>query len=135
MTIKENYYNVEDYTELYKSVGWEPIALENAKVALLNSVYSVSIYDGEKAIGFGRMIGDQIRFLYICDIMVRPEYQGQGVGRIIMENIINRINEIKKIEPRATTYLGAVSGKEGFYEKFGFKTRREDGRGEGMVLH
>lgn len=135
MTIKENYYNVEDYSSLYKSVGWEPISNANAKIALLNSVYSISIYDGETAVGFGRIIGDQIRFLYICDIMVRPEYQGKGIGRIIMENIIKRIDEIKKIEPRVTAYLGAVSGKEDFYKKFGFKTRKEDGTGEGMVLH
>ena len=135
MTIKENYNNVEDYSSLYRSVGWEPISLENAKIALLNSVYSVSIYDGDEAIGFGRIIWDSIRFLYVCDIMVRPEYQGQGVGRTIMESIIRKIDEIKAIEPRVTTYLGAVSGKEGFYKKFGFKTRKEDGTGEGMVLH
>ena len=67
--------------------------------------------------------------------MVRPEYQGQGVGRTIMESIIRKIDEIKAIEPRVTTYLGAVSGKEGFYKKIGFKTRKEDGTGEGMVLH
>lgn len=135
MIIKENYYNVEDYTELYKSVGWEPISLENAQIALENSVYTITIYEGEEAIAFGRIIGDKIRFLYVCDIMVKPRFQGHGIGRIIMENIIKKIDEIKQIEPQVTTYLGAVSGKEGFYEKFGFKTRKADGKGEGMVLH
>lgn len=135
MTIKENYYNVEDYTELYKSVGWEPISLENAQIALENSIYTITIYEGEEAVAFGRIIGDKIRFLYVCDIMVKPEFQGKGLGRIIMESIINQINEIKIIEPRVTTYLGAVAGKEDFYKKFGFKTRKDDGTGEGMVLH
>lgn len=135
MTIKENYYNVKDYRKLYESVGWKPISDENAEIALQSSVYTISLYDGDYPVGFGRIIGDQIRFLYICDIMIDPKYQGLGNGRIIMEHIINKINTIKKVEPRVTTYLGAISGKEEFYKKFGFKTRKEDGTGEGMVLH
>ena len=30
----------------------------------------------DKIVGYGRMIGDAICFLYIQDIMVKPEYQG-----------------------------------------------------------
>lgn len=135
MTIKENYYNVEDYTKLYESVGWKPISIDNAKIALENSFYTISLYDGDTPVGFGRIIGDKIRFLYICDIMVDPQYQSLGNGRIIMEHIKKKIESIKEIEPRVTTYLGASPGKEEFYKKFGFKTRKEDGTREGMVLH
>ncbi len=59
MTIKENYNNVEDYSSLYRSVGWEPISLENAKIALLNSVYSVSIYDGMKLLALAELLETQ----------------------------------------------------------------------------
>lgn len=31
-------------------------------------------------------------------------------------------------------YLGASSGKEEFYKKFGFVTRKEAGLGSGMIL-
>ncbi len=47
----------------------------------------------------------------------------------IIENILNKINNIRKINPNIKLYLFARKGKEEFYEKFGFIRRpnSEDG--------
>ena len=58
-------------------------------------------------------------FLYIQDIMVVPEYQGQKVGTKIMNELLKKVDEYKKVNPNIRTYLGASKGKEKFYEKFG----------------
>lgn len=133
MKILENIDNVEEYNELYDVVGWGSYPVEISKKALSNNIYSVSIYDNDKIIGYGRLIGDGIVFLYIHDIMVRPEYQGQGIGKTIMNKILNKVEEIKKDNPDLLLYLGASKGKEPFYEKCGFITREQAGLGAGMI--
>ncbi len=102
--------------------------------ALNNTLYSVSVYDDYKIIGYGRIIGDKTIFLYIQDIMVIPEYQGKKIGTKIMNALLTKINEYKKINPEIRTYLSASKGKEVFYEKFGFKARSSVDLGEGMIL-
>ena len=107
---------------------------EVSKQALNNNVYSVSVYNNDKIIGYGRIIGDGIIYLYIHDTMVHPNYQGQGIGKQIMEKLVSKINEIKKENPYLRAYLGASLGKEEFYKKCGFITREEAGLGPAMIL-
>lgn len=85
-------------------------------------------------IGYGRIIGDKTMFLYIQDIMVLPEYQLQKVGSYIMEKILNKVKELKKLNPNIRTYVGPSKGIEGFYKKFGFIAREEAELGKGMIL-
>lgn len=132
--IKENTNNVEEFNYLYDEVGWGHYSKEISKKALENSLYSVSIYDEDKIIGFGRIIGDKICFLYIHYIMVSPKYQNQKIGTLIMNKLLEKIKEIKKENPSLRVYLGASSGKEGFYKHFGFIERKEAGLGSGMIL-
>ena len=67
--------------------------------------------------------------------MVIPEYQGKKIGTGIMNKLIEKINEYKKVNPEIRTYLGATKGKESFYEKFGFISRPNEDLGAGMVLY
>lgn len=66
--------------------------------------------------------------------MVVPEYQNKEIGTNIMKNILEKVNELKKINPNIRTYLGTSKGKEEFYKKFGFITRQEANLGSGMIL-
>ncbi len=132
--IKENIDNIDEYNYLYDEVGWGSYDYEISKKALSNNVYSVSIYDDNKIIGYGRIIGDSIVFLYIHDIMVHPSYQGKGLGKQIMNKLLDKINKIKKENPDLRVYLGASLGKEEFYKKCGFITREEANLGPGMIL-
>lgn len=132
--IKENIKNIDEFNYLYDSVGWGHYEKELSKKALDNTMYSVSVYDNNKIIGYGRIIGDTICFLYIHDIMVASEFQSKKVGTLIMNTLINKINEIKKENPNVRVYLGASKGKEKFYRHFGFVTREEAELGSGMIL-
>lgn len=132
--IDENKISVNDFNYLTDKVGWGTRNEKVVEEALNNTLYSVSIYNDNKIIGYGRIIGDKTIFLYIQDIMVIPEYQGQKVGTKIMNALLAKIDEYKKVNPNIRTYLGASEGKEKFYEKFGFKTRSSVDLGEGMIL-
>ena len=132
--VKENVKNIEEFNLLYDAVGWGSYDYEISKQALDNTYYSVSIYDNDKIVGYGRLIGDTICFMYIHDIMVLPEYQNQKIGTLIMNKLLEEINRIKVKHPDVLVYLGASKNKEGFYEKFGFITRKDAGLGAGMIL-
>ncbi len=67
--------------------------------------------------------------------MVIPEYQGKKIGTGIMNKLIEKINEYKKINSYIRTYLGASKGKESIYEKFGFISRTNKELGAGIILY
>ena len=123
-----------EYNYLTNKVGWGTRKNDIVEIALSNSIYSVCAYEDDKIIGYGRIIGDKTIFLYIQDIMVIPECQNKEIGTNIMKNILEKIDELKKINPNIRVYLGASEGKEEFYKKFGFITRQEANLGAGMIL-
>lgn len=134
ISIKENVNSIEEFNYLYDAVGWGSYDEKVSEKALANTIYSVSVYDDDKIIGFGRLIGDGICFLYIHDVMVILEYQNRKIGSQIMHKILEKINQIKLENPYVRVYLGASKGKEKFYERFGFITRENANLGSGMIL-
>ena len=133
--IKENVNSVEEFNYLYDAVGWGSYDKEISKKALSNTYYSVSIYDDNKIIGYGRLIGDGICFMYIHDVMVIPKYQNKKIGTSVMNKLLEKIKKIKKENPDLRVYLGASKGKEGFYKKFGFIERQDADLGAGMIYN
>lgn len=124
----------EEFNTLTEAVGWGKRDNKIVEEALNNTLYSLCVYDGDKLIGYGRIIGDKTIFLYIHDVMVIPEYQGKSIGTGIMEKLLEKIEEYKQVNPNIRTYLGASKGKERFYEKFGFVSRPNEELGAGMIL-
>ena len=133
--IKENVNSVEEFNYLYDAVGWESYDEKVSEKALANTMCSVSVYDDDKIIGYGRIIGDGICFLYIHDVMVIPKYQNKKIGSQIMNKLLEKVNQIKLENPYVRVYLGASKGKEEFYKKFDFITREEANLGKGMILN
>ena len=72
------------------------------------------VYHADRLIGFGRAISDGVYQAAIYDCAVLPEFQGKGIGTIIMKNILPRISHCNVI-------LYASPGKEGFYQTHGFR--------------
>jgi ribosomal protein S18 acetylase RimI-like enzyme len=116
----ENSLDYETYFALRESVGWYNFSREQAEKALRNSYYSVVVHDNEQSIGMGRVVGDGMYFT-IVDIVVKPEFQGRGIGTLIMQNILKYIEEGMCSESRVSVQLLSEIGKEAFYIKQGFK--------------
>lgn len=134
INIKENNKDIKEFNLLYNSVGWGAYDENISKKALDNTFYSVSVYDDDRIIGYGRILGDTICFMYIHDIMVIPEYQSKKIGTMIMNKLLEKINGLKKENPNIRVYLGASKNKEKFYEKFGFVKRIDADLGYGMIF-
>ncbi|MDE5577856.1 MAG: GNAT family N-acetyltransferase [Oscillospiraceae bacterium] len=134
ITYFEKIPSAQEFSDLTESVGWGRDDRAIVETALKNTLFAVCAYDGERIVGFGRLIGDGAMFLYVQDVMVVPEYQSRKIGTEIMNRIMKAVADYKAVNPGLRAYLGASKGKEKFYEKFGFVTRSSAGLGEGMVF-
>ncbi len=77
----------QDYVSLRMRSGMGNKDLNRSEIALKNSLFTVSLYDEEKLIGFGRIVGDGGITYVVSDIMVDKEYQRRGYAERIMQEI------------------------------------------------
>ena len=122
----------EEYMELRKLVGWGMFPLEQAAEGLKNSFILVCFRVDGKPVAIGRAVSDNGYVVYIADVIVVPEYQGQGLGRKVMEYLLEQIKASLKPGYKVMISLLAAKGKEKFYNKFGFVDRPSEDFGCGM---
>lgn len=79
-----------------------------------------------------RLLGDGAMSFFLKDFVVEPEYQGQGIGRVLLTHIEEYIRS--QLKPGWEGYLQLVSskGKENFYSKLGYATHPHEHSGPGM---
>lgn len=101
-------------TETLKNVGMAYEEPEVHKKAFEASHTTVFVYNAFRLIGFGRAISDGAYQAAVYDVAVVPEFQGRGIGTIIMQKILERLSGCNVI-------LYAARGKEEFYRKLGMR--------------
>ena len=120
LKIKHNELTAEEFIYLWQSVWGEGPSVEQAKCAMDNTLFRVSIFDEDKIIAMARVIGDMGLCYYIKDVIVLPEYQGKGIGRMLIEELLKFINMHGVPDTNISVELCAMPDKIPFYEKFGF---------------
>lgn len=133
LRIEENGLNAEIYTELRAHAGLQPYEPEDIKIAIDGTLFSIVVWEDEKAVGIARVVGDGRVAFFIKDVVVHPDFQGKGIGRLIMEKIMAYI--CRTGAPNAYVGLMSTPGKEAFYEKFGFHVRPCGYEGSGMTCY
>ncbi len=89
----------------------EPDKLE---IASKNSFAVCSAFVDGKMIGFGRAISDSHYQSAIYDVVVLPEFQNQGVGKALVNALI------ETLPTNSTVLIFVAPGKQDFYRKLGF---------------
>ncbi len=120
----------ERFIQLRVKIGWDEIDLAMAKKSLECSLFHVVIYSQSQLIAMGRIVGDGAMYFYIQDVIVDPEHQNQGLGRMVMENIESYLT--KNAKKGATIGLLAAQGKEEFYKTWSYLERTGAPLGKGM---
>lgn len=112
-------YDEEEILSLYQSVGWTAYTDHPAvlKAGFAGSLLCLAAYEGERLIGLLRAVGDGQTVVLIQDILVRPEYQGRGVGRALLETALDRFRSIRQVQLLTDDRPETVA----FYEALGFK--------------
>lgn len=129
-----NTLSVEEYCELRSAVGWSTIVEEQAQSGLDNSDFIIACREGKDIIGCARIFWDKGYIAYLADVMVKSEYQKQGIGKKLVNECIQYINNQLKAGWRIKIVIVSAKGKEYFYEKFGFVTRPNENDGAGMQM-
>jgi ribosomal protein S18 acetylase RimI-like enzyme len=118
----------QTFFELYKTTGWKYIielGEDQLFTAINNSWFMVSALIEDKLVGFGRVISDGVFQAFICDLIVDPDYQRQGIGGSILKELLKRcaVHNILSVQ------LCCTKGKSQFYMRFGFAERNDDAPG------
>ena len=127
-----NYITPEEYMEMRRLVEWSAFPLEQAAEGIKNTFILMCFRVDGKPVALGRAVSDRGYVVYIADVIVIPEYQGNGLGRKIMESLMEQIKASMKPGYRIMITLMAAQGKEKFYNKFGFVDRPSEFYGCGM---
>lgn len=122
---------------LREAVSWgNPMSMEATGQALAGSLAVFTVRLKNTPVAVARIIGDGGAAFYIQDVIVHPHHQGRGLGRRLMEAVMEWLTA--NAPTGSFVGLMAAHGKETFYEKFGFAARpRQTGdhvHGAGMEL-
>ena len=130
-----NTISVEEYQAFRKAVNWKPIADSLAVNTIQNALYLVTAIVEGKKIGITRVGGDGGYTIFITDVMILPEYQKKGIGKLLMTKAVDWVKEVytKKNGLPVLIYLMANKGLENYYKQFGFIERPNETLGAGMI--
>lgn len=121
LTVKYNELTAEQFIELWETVWGDGPSLAQTQLAMQHTLFRVSIWDADRIVAMARMLGDMGLNYYIKDVVVRPEYQGKGIGRMLINELIKFVNDNGVRGTDIFVELCAVPDKVPFYEKFGFE--------------
>ena len=125
ITVIKEVAAVDDFLRLRVISGLTPRPVEAAKKALPNSLFGVHLIINNCTVGMGRVVGDGALNFEIVDVAVDPQYQGQGLGRIIMQYIMEYLNE----NAPEGAYITLLADVPELYKKFGFVLSRPECEG------
>ena len=126
--------SAKEYCELRSAVDWKPIVEDQARSGLDHSDYVIACRDDDAIVGCARIFWDKGYIAYLADVMVKPAYQRQGIGKKLVEECVGYIDGQLKEGWRIKIVIVSAKGKEPFYERFGFEIRPNENDGAGMQL-
>lgn len=129
-----NILSAGEYCELRAAVDWKPIVEDQAQSGIEHSDFVIACRDDETIVGCARVFWDKGYIAYLADVMVKPDYQRQGIGKRLVDECIGYIDRQLKEGWRIKIVIVSAKGKEPFYERFGFEVRPNEKDGAGMQL-
>ena len=81
--------NIDDVARLLKMTYWaDKRSREQIEKSMRNSsCYGIWLDSEEKLVGFARVISDYATMLYLCDVIIDPEYRHQGLATALLSYI------------------------------------------------
>jgi N-acetylglutamate synthase-like GNAT family acetyltransferase len=81
------------------------------------------VYDGERQIGFARVVTDRAVFAYLCDVFIHEEYRGKTLGKWMMQCILAHpdLQDLRR-------WCLLTQDAHGLYEQFGFTELNDPSR-------
>ncbi|MEP6947477.1 MAG: GNAT family N-acetyltransferase [Acidobacteriota bacterium] len=87
---------------------------EQMRVAIKHSI-CFGLYNGQRQVGFARIVSDRATFAYVGDVYVIDEFRGQGLSKWLMETMLSH-PELQGLR----RWVLATRDAHGLYAQFGF---------------
>lgn len=113
-------WDAEEIATLYRFAGWweEDSDAFTVIPALFSGSFAVAVAYGRdnKAVGMGRVLSDGISDAYIQDVVVNPRCRGQGIGKHIIQLLV------ETCLAAGITWIALIAepGTHTFYAPLGF---------------
>ncbi|MBR5961384.1 MAG: GNAT family N-acetyltransferase [Clostridia bacterium] len=108
---------LEDIVRLLRMTYWaDKRPEETIEKSVRNSdCYGIYTDTTDKLVGFARVISDHATAYYLCDVIIDPEYRGNGLGKALVSHIVSR--------PEYANQHGFLFTRDahGLYEQYGFQ--------------
>lgn len=119
--------SIDDLVRLYSSVGWGAYTADPATLgaAVRGSSFVVAARDGGELVGLARVVSDDVSICYLQDVLVVPERQRQGVGRRLVQAVLDRYAHVRQ----KVLVTDDDPGQRAFYESLGYCEVREHANG------
>ena len=104
----------EEVNHILNFYGLSDLDTPTQEKVFRNSYVTVFLRYDEKIVGVGRAISDGITHASIYNIAVRDEYRGQGIGKVIVDEILKRVEGCNVTLYTSPKHIG-------LYEHWGFK--------------
>ncbi len=127
--------SAQDYNNLRKSVGWQELEVQQARTGIKNSALLIAAVVEGKTVGVTRIVSDGGYIVIIVDVIVLPEYQGNGIGKTMMRKAMDYIRSTLSVGQCVFVNLMAAKDRESFYSQFGFEIRPNENAGAGMTQY
>jgi ribosomal protein S18 acetylase RimI-like enzyme len=112
----------EQLMTLFQQAPWaKGRTLNDARDMLRHTDVALCAWDGDRLVGFGRVLTDFVYRATIWDVIVDEAYQKQGIGAEIVQRILHH-PRLKKVE-----LFWLCTRRPGFYEKLGFSSKEQTG--------
>lgn len=70
--------------------------------------------ESDELVGFARVVTDYVTLYYICDVIVDAEHRGQGIGKALIDTIVNDDRFV------GVPALLKTKDAQGLYSQYGF---------------
>ncbi|WP_038005557.1 GNAT family N-acetyltransferase [Synechococcus sp. W2B2] len=113
-------FDLVELEQLLEAVGWSRRPVRRVRKALDHSLLRVGLWRHDaripRLVGFARCTGDGVLEATIWDVAVHPLYQGAGLGKQLMDYILDCLRTMGT--ERATLF--ADPGVLPFYQRLGW---------------
>lgn len=121
--------SAEEFYELRASVEWKNVLVSELSIALDNSMYVVGVYENDTLVAMGRIVGDKVFKGLLTDIIVSPDYQNKGYGKIVVTELLKLAQENMQDGDLMCIEAAPTNGNIPFYIKCGMKHKPEEQEG------
>ena len=116
----------KDLYSLRECLGWKLLSIEQLERALKNTMCMVSIMKDDKCIACGRVVGDYSAKGVLSDILVHPDFQKHGYGKLVVTHLLKRIEDVLDLGEQFQLEATPTYVNREFYVKCGMKYKPEN---------